>query len=230
MKKLIIIIALLFTFSNTTYANVIDNTGKEIEPLKTTDGYLFVNDTIKANIENLKKHTLIVMRQEAEGQYRGAGIAIDKRHILTANHVTSATGKNFYFEHEGSQPIWATVVKQDPTHDIAILEIDKNAPDLIEPMTFATELNIGDTVYTIGHPLSGLYSLTEGSILKLSEKAYNGIESVKLDIKIHDGNSGGFVINDQGELVGMISSGSQVINWGYMIGIEDIQSFLNAEE
>lgn len=229
MKKLLITILLLLAFSSTTYANVIDSTGKEMVPLKITDGYLYVNDSIKSNIENLKKHTVIVMLQKDGLAYRGAGVPIDKRHILTVNHVSADTNdsNNYYFTEENGTPYDCKVFKQDPTHDIAILEIDKDAPDLIGPMTFATDLNIGDTVYTIGHPLSGLYSLTMGEIIKLSERAYNGIDSVKLDIKIKEGNSGGFVINDQGELVGMISSESQVSNWGYMIGKDDIQGFLH---
>lgn len=212
-----------------------DSNGKEVKLLKTTDGYLAVNEMIQANIQELQQHTVIVMKNEhqVDGtiiQYRATGLAIDKRHILTVNHIVYSKLKieNYYFASEGSQPLWATVTKQDPSHDIAILEIDKNAPDLpVEPMPFAKEISVGEWVVTIGHPEHGTYSLTQGSILMLSEKSHYDIDSVKLDIKIQGGNSGGFVINANGEIVGMIFCGSQVINWGYMIGKDDIQAFLD---
>jgi serine protease Do len=210
--KIILTIILLFTYIPTAHAR---------EPLKTTEGYLYINDTIKANIENLKKHTVIVMLQKDGLAYRGAGIAIDKRHILTVNHVAAADtegSNNYYRAEENGLPYDCKVIKQDKEHDIAILEIESKAPDLPNSMTFATEIQAGETIYTIGHPLSGLYSLTMGKTSNTTGR---------LNLKVNGGNSGGFVMNDQGELVGMVTSKqNQVGNLAYMVGKDDIISFI----
>ncbi len=210
--KILLIIILLFSFNPTAHAN-------KREALKTTDGYLYTTETIQANIANLKKHTVIVMLQKDGQAFRGAGIAIDKRHILTVNHAAATTpgSNNYYLSEENGSPYDAIVIKTDSQHDLALLEIDKNAPDLLEPMTFNNPL-AGETIYTIGHPLLGLYSLTMGKTSNNSDR---------LKIKIHGGNSGGFVMNEQGELVGMITSAQgQVGNMAYMTVSEDIQNFL----
>lgn len=217
--KILLITLMLFSFSTTTYAKVTDCNGNERKALKTTDGYLYTTETIQSNIDNLKSHTVIVMLQKDGQAFRGAGIAIDKRHILTVNHGSASTGgNNYYLSEENGTPYDATVTKSDSTKDIALLEIDSRAPDLPESMTFATEIKASETIYTIGHPLSGLYSLTKG-------KTSNA--TGRLNLKVSDGNSGGFVINEQGELLGMVTSKqNQVGNLAYMVTFEDLKSFL----
>lgn len=244
LNKAITIMLISLLFCNVSYGDTaipggvtigkyIDgSTGEELSALlKTTDGYSFFSDQMKENINNLKAHTVVVILNESNGiQYRGTGIAVDKRHILTVNHVTSSTGRNFYNETPTSQPYWATVVKRDASHDIALLEIDKSAPDLISvPMKFSgDDVSIGDDVYTIGHPDSGLFSLTHGVVYRFNEKAFNGIEGTMLNIRISGGNSGGFVINTNGELVGMMfSDAAQIKNLGFMIKESDLKNFLN---
>lgn len=239
MKMKFIILATLIMFMfvtniSTTYAitigKVVDEFGNELTLIQTTDGSMAFSKEQKMNIDNLKNHTVIVMRQEVDGQYRGAGIVIDKRHILTVNHVISKIGKNFYFANENADPLWATVVKQDAAHDLALLEIDKNAPDLIaDPIPFAKEISVGEKVYTIGHPKDKLlYSLTYGKVRRLDSKGSDNIPCIELDIRIIGGNSGGFVINAKGEIVGMMfSSLEQVGNMAFMICLDDIKNFLN---
>jgi S1-C subfamily serine protease len=228
MKKLLITILLLLAFIPTTYAKVTDETGKAITLTQTTDGYMVLSDAEKSNVDNLKKHTVVVMQLESDIMYRATGIAIDKRHILTVDHITSALSKNFYLEKEGATSYWATVIKQDPLHDLSLLEIDKNAPDLInEPMTFAKDITLNESVYTVGHPKSELYSITHGTINSVAGKDLDGIQGIELDIQIKSGNSGGFVINAQGEIVGMIFSRQNMIgNMAFMIGKDDIQKFI----
>jgi S1-C subfamily serine protease len=235
MKKIILILILFLTFSETAHAITIhksySGTGEELVILDTTNGQMAFTKEEAANIEKLKKHTVIVIELDSDGrQYKAAGIAIDKRHILTVDHIISNNSKNYYAEQEGSPSYWATVIKQDPKHDIAILEIESSAPDLIaESLPFAKDIQRKERVYTIGHPKKTTYQLTSGKVNLLMEKGYNDIESMQLDICIKNGNSGGFVINGQGEIVGMIYSVAEHIgNIGYMIGTEDIQKFLRS--
>jgi S1-C subfamily serine protease len=230
-KKLLLLFIISIFIVNVASANpkFVDTDGNELTFIKTTDGYMAFNDEAKANIENLMKDTVIVKLIDSDGkQYHAAGIAIDKRHILTVNHITSATGKNFYNEKEDKPPYWATIVKQDATHDIALLEIDKNAPDLImTPLTFAKDFQIGDNVYTVGHPQGRFNSLTKGNISYLDQVGYDGVKGIELEIIIHAGNSGGFVENEKGELVGMMFSiHGYIKNVAYMIGKDDILKFM----
>jgi S1-C subfamily serine protease len=228
-KKIILLLVLSMLLNNVVYATVrLGETGQEIQLTKTTDGWADYGDEVNDGINKLKNNTVIVYLESKGVYYRGAGIAISKRHIVTVNHVTYDGGKNFYQPYEDSPSYWATVIKQDPTHDIAILEIDKGAPDLpFTPIAFAKEIKMDESVYTIGHPLDNLYALTQGTVGWLEEKGWNDIKSVQLNIRAHEGNSGGFVINNSGEIVGMVFCYSaHVGSFGYMIGKDEIQKFI----
>lgn len=229
MKKVIWLVVLSMLFNNGVYAKVISSeTGKEIQLTKTTDGWGSYSDEINEGINKLKNNTVIVYLELNGVYHRGAGIAIDKRHILTVNHVTDDGGKNFYQPYEDSPSYWATLIKRDPTNDIAMLEIDKDAPDLVvTPIVFAKEIISNEVIYTIGHPEKGLYSLTQGTIGWLEGKAWNDIKCVQMNIKLNEGNSGGFVINKAGEIVGMFFSYTAMVSsLSYMIGKDEIQKFI----
>lgn len=238
MKKILLtltVIIMVVVNGTSVFADVVSSTGEKLSMIKTTDGYKAFTDSEVKVIDNLNKHTVVVMirvyTKTGIVSYRGAGIAIDKRHIVTADHVTSSTEKhdNYYRASEGATPYYATVISSDPAHDLSLLEIDKNAPDLIaEPLTFAKEVKENDTVITIGHPRGTMYGITTGYVNYMKGKGYNKIISILVDIRILPGNSGGFAINESGEIVGMMfSSANQIGNIGCMINKDDIINFLS---
>jgi S1-C subfamily serine protease len=220
MKKYVLAAVLLFSFSSVANANVICNeTKQEISSVKTTEGYLYTTKAIVDNIANLNRHTVIIILKEGDVYHRGAGTVLDKRHILTVKHAVESTKKDhelFYFSSDGASPLYATVTKLHPTLDLAIIEIDEKAPDLIEPMSFNDAI-VDETVYTIGHPLTGIYSLTQGTVAN---------EGGRLNLPVHPGNSGGLVMNRKGELVGIIYEMYHDETRSLMVPAKDILDFI----
>lgn len=209
--------------SAVTVSKAIRPDGEELVFLNTTDGLMAFGKSVVGYIDSLKRRTVIVYLQEPDGsQRRGAGFIKDKRHILTVNHVAADVGSkgyNFYYENEHVQPYLADVTRIDAKHDVALLEIDKNAPDLpvSEPLFFS-DPTADAIVYTVGHPLAGLYSVTQGRTSNASGR---------LQITVQSGNSGGFVINQEGKIVGMITSKQeQVGDLAYMTPSTFIQALL----
>lgn len=93
------------------------------------------------------------------------------------------------------------LLAKDEAHDLAIIEIDSK----IQPqLTLAAEKpRVGAKVYVIGTPQGLDFSLAEGLISQVRE--LGGICQYQLSCPISPGNSGGPVVNDRGEIVGMVS-------------------------
>ena len=108
----------------------------------------------------------------------------------------------------GEKSYDAEVLLQDPEHDLALLKID--APGLATlPIAATEQVRLGQEVRAIGFPLTQLLGtglkVTRGSISGVVEM--EGSKVFQIDAALNPGNSGGPVVNDRGEVVGVASSG-----------------------
>jgi len=132
--------------------------------------------------------------------------------ILTNKHVVSDTEAEYTIITNNGDKHKAEIVARDPFNDIAILKIQ--ASDLSEiKLGDSDELKIGQTVIAIGNAL-GEYrnTVTKGVISGISRRVIAGdaygsseiLENViQTDAAINFGNSGGPLINLQGEVIGI---------------------------
>ena len=104
-----------------------------------------------------------------------------------------------------------TVIGQDPSTDVALLKVNVSAAAL-HPMTLGSSANIqvGDEVVAIGNPFgldrtvtSGIISALNRQITSPSDTAING--AIQTDAAINHGNSGGPLLNMQGQVIGINS-------------------------
>jgi S1-C subfamily serine protease len=137
----------------------------------------------------------------------GTGFTISNQgFIATANHVVdNAKEIKVHFE---STAMKAEIYHSDPMNDIAILKVEKSTPKYlsIAPMR---STKTGDRVFTVGYPLSSILGqeikYTEGVISSLS--GLQGAASFfQITVPVQPGNSGGALVNEKGQVVGMISS------------------------
>jgi len=116
------------------------------------------------------------------------------------------------------------VLGKDETCDLAIL----CAESLIEPpLTFADPATIaeGQTVYALGHPLGLDFTLSRG-IISNRQRVRSGISLLQTDVSLNPGNSGGPLVNEQGEVIGVanqILEGGQGLGFG--IALQHIFAF-----
>ncbi len=141
----------------------------------------------------------------------GSGVIISPDgYIVTNNHVI-ADAERLEVTLNDNRNFPATIVGADPTTDLALIKID--APDLhVIPMGDSEKLQVGEWVLAVGNPFGFTSTVTSGIV---SAKARNissstgapssgGIESyIQTDAAVNQGNSGGALVNLDGELVGI---------------------------
>ena len=141
----------------------------------------------------------------------GSGVIISRDgYIVTNNHVI-ADAERLEVTLNDNRNFPATIVGFDPATDLALIKID--ATDLhVIPMGDSEKLRVGEWVLAVGNPFgftstvtSGIVSAKARNISSMTgEPAQGGIQSyIQTDAAVNRGNSGGALVNLDGELVGI---------------------------
>ena len=159
------------------------------------------------------------------GQKTGLGTGViinDQGAILTANHVIQgaiAIRVNFA---DGTTAN-ASVVSQDPTKDIAVLEADAT-PTVLVPATLGGGVKVGDAVFAVGHPLGLLNSLSAGVVSGLGRSIPIDDNTklddlIQFDAAVNPGNSGGPLLNRNGQVIGIVTALANPSEQNFFVGI-----------
>jgi putative serine protease PepD len=145
----------------------------------------------------------------APAQAQGSGWVYDSDgHIVTNEHVVDgATSVKVQFWNGNTYS--ASVVGTDPSTDLAVIKVD--APSsVLHPLTVAdsSKVQVGDGVVAIGSPFGLEETVTSGivSALHRAIEAPNNFtinDSIQTDAAINHGNSGGPLLNAQGQVIGV---------------------------
>ena len=154
--------------------------------------------------------------QKQQQQALGSGFVIDKSgHILTNAHVVVGANKvqvGFGSDTQSVRTYSATVVGVDRSTDVAVLKV--NAPaDALTPLQLgdSSTVQVGDPVVAIGNPLGETRTATTGIVSAVNRDIGSLQGSVQIrgaiqtDAAINHGNSGGPLINDLGQVIGITS-------------------------
>jgi len=152
-----------------------------------------------------------------EQRASGSGVIVsDDGYIVTNNHVISdnngAIATEINVTLNNGKSYTAKVVGRSETTDIAVLKIDeKNLPYMV--FGNSDLLQTGQWVLAVGYPLNLEATVTAGIIsapgrsIALSRQVKNDASSqrsfIQTDAAVNSGNSGGALINTDGELVGI---------------------------
>ena len=142
----------------------------------------------------------------------GTGVVVDTAgDVLTALHVvTGATSIKLTFADGSTSP--ATVTVQRPDTDIAVVR-PSQLPAVLVPATLgnANAAQVGSDAYIVGNPF-GLYgSMSAGVISGLgrsfqlpdSDRVLHGL--IQVDAAVNPGNSGGPLLNRDGQVIGIVT-------------------------
>lgn len=147
-----------------------------------------------------------VINNDQRGQVgSGSGAVISPDgYIITNNHVVDGAISLDVIFSDGSQRT-AKLVGADPLMDLALLKVDGTVPTFI-PIGDSDTIRQGETVIAIGSPL-GEYknSVTVGVVSALNRNLDGGMPEglIQTDAAINNGNSGGPLINMNGEIIGI---------------------------
>lgn len=142
----------------------------------------------------------------------GSGVILSPDgYIVTNNHVIDGAEK-LEVALNDNRTFNATVIGADPVTDLALIKIDANDLHVI-PIGDSEGLKIGEWVLAVGNPFGFTSTVTTGivsakarniSSLTHSGNRGNAIESyIQTDAAVNPGNSGGALVNLNGELVGI---------------------------
>jgi putative serine protease PepD len=174
----------------------------------------------------------------SEGTATGSGFVIDDNgRILTAAHVVDGASEITVTFRDGTSRT-AEVLGQDDATDVAVLEVDPSGLSL-HPLELggSASLDVGDAVAAIGDPFGYERSISTGIVSGLDRtiEAPNGFtvaHAIQTDAALNPGNSGGPVLNADGQVVGIAdqvaTSGSSDSNSGvgFAVPIDLVKSEL----
>ena len=152
----------------------------------------------------------------------GSGFAIKENIIITNAHVVGSNKKVEVDLYDGTR-VKGSVIKTDIEKDLALIEVNKT----VTPLNISSEkLSIGQEVYAIGAPRDMPYTMTKGIISALERKIGKN-NYIQIDASVNSGNSGGPLIDDNGNVIGIITlKASDAEGIGFAINTKDINSFI----
>jgi len=139
---------------------------------------------------------------------RGGGTGIiwhrDGR-IITNNHVVPSDTAKVQVHLSDGRTLDATVLHRNPPLDLAMIKV---SGDNLQPLSVgdSSALRVGALVFAIGHPWGQRWVMTAGIVSSLSAvKRSDGLEVnyIKSDVQLAPGNSGGPLLNAEGQVVGI---------------------------
>ena len=172
-----------------------------------------IYEQLNAGVVNITTETVAInwfLEPVPQAGGSGSGVIINTRgYVLTNNHVIENANKVYISLVDGNQ-FEGTVVGTDPENDMAVLKFDP--PQGLElqviPFGSSDNLKVGQKVLAIGNPFALEGTLTVGIVSGLGRPiqiSSNHIikDMIQTDASINRGNSGGPLLNAQGQMIGI---------------------------
>lgn len=137
----------------------------------------------------------------------GSGVIISKDgYIVTNNHVIEGADEITVKLNDHREFI-GRVIGTDPSTDLALVKVEAKDDLPTIPVGNSEDIKVGEWVLAVGNPFNLTSTVTAGIVSAKARSlgVYNGgIESfIQTDAAINQGNSGGALVNSQGELIGI---------------------------
>ena len=231
----IIMIALLKWTPILSYVNgtssIVDNSTKKTK--------VYEKSSLATSISKVYDSVVMVESYKGEEEYStGTGFVYktdDKYgYVMTNQHVVSGCDK-VVLVLSNDEEVEAKIVGGDEYLDIAIMTIDKSKVLQVATIGNSDDINIGDTVFTVGSPMGYEYrgTVTSGILsgkdrmvsVNVSNSSSNDwvMKVLQIDAAINPGNSGGPLVNVNGEVIGVNSMKlveDEIEGMGFAIPIE----------
>jgi len=193
-----------------------------------------VTERIQPNaIEELFGDARPRYRQRLE-QSLGSGVIVDTAaHVITNHHVIASADLIRAQLADGRIAV-AKIVGRDPDTDLAVLQLDLKGNVPVMPFGHSDRMRVGDIVLAIGNPVGLSQTVTQG-IISATGRGQLGVATfenfIQTDAPINVGNSGGALINAEGELIGIntavLAKNLGVEGIGFAIPVNLVRGVMN---
>ena len=142
---------------------------------------------------------------------RGSGFFVRPGYVATNYHVIERA-ETTIARLVGTETIYTIkeITATDKKHDLAIIKVVGDTPPELT-LGNSDEVRIGETVYAVGNPIGLQGTVSRGIVSSMRDFGQNGVR-IQIDAPISPGNSGGPVLNEKGEVIGVSVSGIQGID------------------
>ncbi|MCY3998935.1 MAG: trypsin-like peptidase domain-containing protein [Flavobacteriaceae bacterium] len=191
------IIPTTYSYSDAAYA---------LEP---TDFVEVASDVVNkvVHIKSIRTINSTWYRRSSSASVVGSGVIVSPDGYLITNYHVIENNNGIEVTLNDNRTFKGEIIKVDPDTDLAILKIEPE--NLLPYMVFGDSDNaqIGEWVLTVGNPLNLTSTVTAGIISAKSRDSNlrdNKNEVfIQTDAAVNIGNSGGALVNTQGELIGI---------------------------
>lgn len=162
--------------------------------------------------QQVRPSVVRVTSAAARSEGTGTGVVIDTEgRILTNNHVIDGA-QTIEVQFDDGSTLSAEIVGTDPANDLAVIQADPAGHNLVAAALGDSDaLRVGDPVLAIGNPFNLEGTLTQGIVSAINRTYSTGANTrpirdmIQTDAAVNPGNSGGPLLNCQGEVVGINS-------------------------
>lgn len=168
---------------------------------------------LRRTVDQIKKSQTLIMKgiQESKGKsntltiYAGTGFLISANGFIATSYHVVRDADSVYIENPKFGQLKAAVYYSDPDNDVAILKIVTPgfAPGRLPFVIQSVESDLGEYACTLGYPREDVV-FGEGSVSASTGYRQN-MNSYQVSVPVNPGNSGGPLLNANGDLIGMIS-------------------------
>ncbi len=169
------------------------------------------------------RFTAEIWIQTNAGAAPASGIIVREDGLILTNHHVIANGLLYVKLKDGRQ-FQGQTIASDHSLDLALVQLDGAANLPVAPLAQSSNVKVGDTVKAIGSPMGSHWKHTEASVIATDSdcglQALNGRCIRTPSDFLYPGNSGGPLLNDRGEVIGVNRAIQESSGEGVSVPIE----------
>jgi S1-C subfamily serine protease len=184
-----------------------------VRQVTVTDSQLAANSalSVSALYDRVHQGVVTIKVTTSQGQALGSGFVIDSQgHIVTNDHVVDGAS-SISVEFSDGSTYDAELIGTDASTDIGVIKVDAPSSELT-PLQLgdSSAVQVGDEVVAIGSPLGLNETVTSGIVSALnrtitSPNNFSINDAIQTDAAINHGNSGGPLLDLEGQVIGINS-------------------------
>jgi S1-C subfamily serine protease len=185
---------------------------------------LIINSNSEVTFDKLYS-SVVEIKVNIDGvDYYGSAVCIKNNFLVTNFHIIMSEKSQVYYRSCYSKTYNnSSIIGLDEHNDLALLSINDAK---IKPIKFASDIQNGTDVYSLGNTLNQGITISKG-IISNCNIISDSITYICSDNIIDDGNSGGALVNSKKELIGITTFRISNIGYSYSISYENVLKFIN---
>jgi len=177
--------------------------------------------------DKVNNSVVVVLAYAKNGDvFQGSGVVINNNGYIATNYHVCEGSVRVEVKHYQQDFKYVEAILKDEQKDLLILKIHDTT---LAPITISstTDLKPGQRIYAIGSPEGYENSISEG-IISGFRYDENGNKLLQTTAPTTEGSSGGALVNDKGELIGLSMSGQHEGSLYFAVPSEDIVTLVGA--